>query len=113
VEYEFTTVFDVGLDHNAACSKDRTSLFTGKIAQLTEETGAAILGWLATGAAVLPTPPSPAPVDWKARAVVAKDKIKAIGVNEAQRARDLWQKHEGQWENLAVALEATLVEMQQ
>ncbi len=63
VEYEFTTVFDVALDHNAACSKDRTSLFTGKIAQITEDTGAAILGWLATGAPATVAPPSTTTLD--------------------------------------------------
>lgn len=38
VEYEFTTVFDVDLAHNAATSKDRTGLFTDRIFQITEET---------------------------------------------------------------------------
>ena len=40
IEYEFTTVFDIALNHQAAVSKDRSGLFVDKIFQITEETGA-------------------------------------------------------------------------
>lgn len=46
VEYEFTTVFDIDLTHNAATSKDRTGLFTDRIFQITEETGEELAKWL-------------------------------------------------------------------
>lgn len=47
MEYEFTTVFDVAINHEAQVSKDRTSLFDGKVFQITEETGIALMKWLA------------------------------------------------------------------
>lgn len=65
MEYEFMTVFDLAMDHNAAVSKDRTSLFDGKIFKPTRKTGEEIMAWLKTGKAVprpVPTP-APAPVE--------------------------------------------------
>ncbi|MBA2707189.1 MAG: AAA family ATPase [Gemmatimonadaceae bacterium] len=113
VEYEFTTVFDVALDHNAACSKDRTSLFTGKIAQLTEDTGAAILSWLSTGAPVNRPSTRAAPLitaDAKGRAIAAKDRLKNLDAAAAGVARDLWTKFDGKWAEMAEAMEAALAE---
>lgn len=46
MEYEFTTVFDVAMDHAAVPSKDRTGLFDGFIAKLTKETGERLIAWL-------------------------------------------------------------------
>lgn len=46
VEYEFTTFFDLGMDHNAVVSKDRTEIFDGKIFKINEETGKQIRDWL-------------------------------------------------------------------
>ena len=46
VEYEFTTMFEVGMDHNATTSKDRTGLFVDKTFPITERTGELIAGWL-------------------------------------------------------------------
>lgn len=56
IEYEFTTVFDVAMDHKASVSKDRTGLWTDKIFQITEETGKTIMSWLKTGKAAEPKP---------------------------------------------------------
>ena len=55
VEYEFTTVFDIDMAHQAATSKDRTGLFGDKVFQITEDTGKQILSWLgsAKGPAVV------------------------------------------------------------
>lgn len=53
MEYEFTTVFDLAMNHEAQISKDRTGLFDGKIFKITENTGKSILAWLA-GATELP-----------------------------------------------------------
>lgn len=46
VEYEFTTVFDLDIAHQAQASKDRTQLFSDHIFQLTEQTGLQFREWL-------------------------------------------------------------------
>jgi hypothetical protein len=50
VEYDYTVVFDVAMDHNAISSKDRTSIFDGKIFKITEKTGSELVSWLESGA---------------------------------------------------------------
>ena len=45
-EYEFTTVLDIAMNHEAESSKDRTGLFDGKLFKITKETGIAIKNWL-------------------------------------------------------------------
>lgn len=49
MDYEFTTVFDLGQDHTVKVSKDRTSLFDGQFFQLSEETGKILKSWLESG----------------------------------------------------------------
>jgi hypothetical protein len=49
MEYEFTTVFDVAMNHETAVSKDRTDLFGDNYFKITEETGAKLKGWLDKG----------------------------------------------------------------
>jgi hypothetical protein len=49
MDYEFTVVFDIDTNHNATPSKDRTSLFDGKIFLPSEKTGKALLDWLESG----------------------------------------------------------------
>ena len=49
-EYEFTTVFEIALDHRASVSKDRSGLFIDKIFQVTEETGKLLEDWRNSGA---------------------------------------------------------------
>jgi DNA polymerase III delta prime subunit len=52
IEYEFTTVFDVEMNHECVVSKDRTKLFIdyfpdqNRTFQITEETGQRIADWL-------------------------------------------------------------------
>lgn len=46
MEYEFTTVFDVAMDHNASTSKDRTGLFDNQIAKLSKQVGEKFIAWL-------------------------------------------------------------------
>ncbi len=48
IEYEFGIVFDLGINHLATVSKDRTSLFDGKVFQLSEDTGQSLKQWLDT-----------------------------------------------------------------
>jgi hypothetical protein len=57
MEYEFTTVFDIAMDHNAAVSKDRTSLFDGQIFKITKDTGKVLMNWLSTAKAEDSTTP--------------------------------------------------------
>ena len=49
VEYEFSVVFDLSVNHTASVSKDRTSLFDGKVFALSEEIGFQLLKWLDNG----------------------------------------------------------------
>lgn len=46
MEYEFTLVLDVAMDHQAVSSKDRTGLFDGKVFIPTEDTGKTLMKWL-------------------------------------------------------------------
>jgi hypothetical protein len=50
MDYEFDIVFDLDLNHNAIASKDRSSLFDGKILTRPDDNvGRVILGWLNRG----------------------------------------------------------------
>jgi len=49
MEYEFTVVLDVAVDHTAICSKDRTGLFDGFNGVVTEATGKKLVEWLDGG----------------------------------------------------------------
>lgn len=46
VDYEFTTIFDIDMAHNAQASKDRTGLFGDAIFQISEDTGKRFTEWL-------------------------------------------------------------------
>lgn len=59
MEYEFTVVFDVGMDHQFMVSKDRTDLFDGVVATITEDTGKTIKEWLTKPQTPPPEPPTP------------------------------------------------------
>lgn len=61
MEYEFTTVFDIAMDHNAHVSKDRTGLFDGQIAKLSSETGESFIKWLNGGKPIERPAPALAP----------------------------------------------------
>lgn len=50
MEYEFSVVFDMDQGHNATPTKDRTSIFDGKIFKPSPETGKALLSWLEVSA---------------------------------------------------------------
>lgn len=54
MEYEFTVVLDMAMDHNAVASKDRTSLFDGLIFTPTKQTGEMLKQWLESGERVDP-----------------------------------------------------------
>lgn len=46
MEYEFTTVFDIAMNHEAEVSKDRSGLWEDKFFIITEETGKTFMKWL-------------------------------------------------------------------
>jgi hypothetical protein len=50
-EFELSLMFDMAMDHSAAASKDRTSLFDGQIIKITEETGKTLMQWLSSAKA--------------------------------------------------------------
>lgn len=49
MEYEFTVMLDVDMNHIASASKDRTSLFDGRFFKISETTGKELLAWLENG----------------------------------------------------------------
>jgi hypothetical protein len=51
IEYEFTVAMDLGQDHNAQATKDRTGLFDGSVFPVTRDTGKKLLAWLESGTA--------------------------------------------------------------
>lgn len=55
MDYEFTVVFDLGMDHSVTISKDRTGLFDGQVFTITQDTGRTLRKWLESGAEVVPT----------------------------------------------------------
>lgn len=50
MDFEFTTVFDMDQSHNASPSKDRTSMFDGKIFKPNMDTGKKLKDWLESSA---------------------------------------------------------------
>lgn len=50
MEYEFTVMLDIDMNHVASASKDRTSLFDGQFFKISEDTGKKLLDWLESGA---------------------------------------------------------------
>ena len=55
MDYEFTVVFDLGMDHTVTVSKDRTGLFDRQIFMITQDTGRVLKDWLNSGAEAVPT----------------------------------------------------------
>lgn len=49
MEYEFTVMLDIALNHTASASKDRTSMFDGQYFKPGVETGKKLLDWLEMG----------------------------------------------------------------
>lgn len=87
LEYEFTSVLDIQMDHKAKASKDRSGLFPDdKIFQITEQTGRDIAAWLktATPKAETPAPEPKAPTDAEAKA------------GNIERFRKMLESHRGE-----------------
>lgn len=62
MEYEFTVVFDVGMDHQFMVSKDRTALFDGVVEPVSEKTAHQLNEWLAGADRTHWVPPQPEPL---------------------------------------------------
>lgn len=95
IEYEFTAVFDVALNHQAAVSKDRSGLFVDKIFQITEETGAQLEAWRLSGA-------EPKDEEWKGQLSVVLEPhaekanaflVKLSWIKEGQTYANLTKAH--------------------
>jgi len=67
MEYEFTTVLDLAMDHHAIASKDRTSLFDGQVFKPTRDTGKKIMAWLLEGKPILKPEVAAAPATTAAK----------------------------------------------
>ena len=55
MDYEFTVVFDLGMEHAVTVSKDRTGLFDRQVFTITQDTGRVLKDWLNSGAEPVPT----------------------------------------------------------
>lgn len=49
IEYEFTSVLELGMDHSCTASKDRTGIFDGRCFTPTADTSKELLAWLESG----------------------------------------------------------------
>ena len=54
MDYEFTIVFDLSMEHSVTVSKDRTGLFDRQVFEITPYTGKMLRQWLDSGADVKP-----------------------------------------------------------
>lgn len=88
-EYELTLSFDLNILHYAKASKDRTELFMDVPEfKPTQETGMMLTEWANTGAE-----PVVAPVESELPAAPpAKEKVKMITKDQADKIFDLWLK---------------------
>jgi len=89
LEYEFSTVLDIGLDHSAQSSKDRTGLFpSDKIFQVTEQTGKDIAAWLKTATPKAEPTPQPELTD-EQRKQANVDKLRKFITDHCPNQSDL------------------------
>lgn len=86
-EYELSTLFNIGMDHKAEASKDRTGMFVDQVFQITEETGKALRDWLGKGKVTAAPEPAPKPPAKKEEEVVKPVVVKAL----SKRQKDLAQ----------------------
>lgn len=93
MEYEFTTVLDLAMDHNAMSSKDRTGLFDGQVFKPTVETGRLFVTWLNTGkpierSAVESNPATPEFAQFKSRLSTLIDELSKAGYKFGKKQFD-------------------------
>jgi hypothetical protein len=83
MEYEFTTVFDVDMQHYAATSKDRTGLFDGVNQQITEKHGERLMRWLSGAAVLTVTDPAPKETPQAQQETATTDAVASAAKREA------------------------------
>ncbi len=83
IEYEFSVVFDIAMNHEAEVSKDRTHLYdTTKIFQITEDTGKMLVQWRDSGKTRPPAPvqvPQPPPQQTRAPWTPEQHEVASMG----------------------------------
>lgn len=84
MEYEFTVMLDVDMQHVASASKDRTGLFDGQLFKITQDTGKTLLAWLETGVDAVPAP------SWAN--IVEDFKLAVREAPDKAAAKVLWEK---------------------
>lgn len=95
IEFEFTTVFDVAMNHEAVATKDRSGLFpTDKYFQITENTGREIAAWLKTATPKLEPEATPKPKELTPEQEHSK---RLAGRTKAARAAKPEAIDEAQW----------------
>lgn len=98
MDYEFTTVLDLSLDHLATTSKDRTGLFNGTPFTPTIDTGKALLNWLDAGV-------DSKPEDEKENVhkLMADEMISAINeTKHVEHLKNWWTKHKAEVDALPI-----------
>jgi len=88
LEYEFTVVLDIAMNHEAVASKDRTGLFGGKAFRVTKETGTELRTWLLSAGSPLPTLDAK-PAQTMARPVSIKPATVVVKPSPIQAATEL------------------------
>lgn len=74
LEYDFTIVFELDINHQAVCSKDRTQLFAQKIPfKIEPQTGQKIREWCEGGSMVFQ--PKEDPIEAKIKAILNLDEL--------------------------------------
>jgi hypothetical protein len=86
IEYEFTTVFDLSINHTAMVSKDRTKLFDGRYFTPTTETGRVMLNWLDAGGAAGQPAPAQQPAQPAAQSQHALQQVQPVATPAPQPA---------------------------
>lgn len=76
MEYEFTIMLDIDMQHIASASKDRTGLFDGQFFTIGIETGERLLAWLETG--IEPPRFDDAAIEQHLHAIQAADSIETL-----------------------------------
>jgi len=91
IEYEFSTVLEIGMDHHATASKDRSGLFVDRTFLIDEEMGEQIAGWLSGN----PQPDYSADTDRFLKMIHAadsKDSLTQVGLQIKESALPEQQK---------------------
>lgn len=99
MEYEFMLVLDLGMDHSAVASKDRTTLFDGNVEKPTRKTGEKLMTWLMGGKPAAPTAARaaapqpdnlPAEPEQKASTPATREQLAKINIGIAAMAKLGW-----------------------